>query len=143
MKPDTQVRTRACSLVLRKDQLLMVRLEDPVSKKQYLFPPGGKVESGESPVHAAQRETLEETGYRVHVDETSESLLRYPFHWGGTTYQCATYFYRASLTDDAPPLPVTDTEYHRGVVWLPVPQLEKELAYHPQLSQALRELLRF
>ena len=31
-------------------------------------PPGGRIEQGESPVAAARREFLEETGFEIHVD---------------------------------------------------------------------------
>jgi tRNA(adenine34) deaminase len=134
-------RLRACALCVVDKNLLMVRLEDPVSKRLYLFPPGGGIEAGESPASAAERETTEETGYRVRVDPASESILHYPFHWGGKIYQCTTHFFLAKLADNRPPSAVTDEEFHRGVVWFPISELRQELAYHPQLAEAVVKIL--
>ncbi len=51
--------SRLCRLRSR-GQLLLVRLRDPVSGVEALYPPGGAVEPNETPEEAARRETLEE-----------------------------------------------------------------------------------
>src|SRR6478609_7108920 len=93
-------RIRASVLCAHEGKLLLVRQQDPSSKRIYLFPPGGKIEPGERPVDAARRETLEETGFDVVIEEASESILEYLFDWGGAQVPCKTHFFRARLVSE-------------------------------------------
>ena len=133
-------RTRACAVCVHQGKMLMVRLEDPQTKRLYLFPPGGQVEPGETPAQAACRETLEETGYAVEIDESSDRLALYPFEWGGKLYDCRTHFFRARLAS-AEAKAVSDAAYHRGVEWIPVAAVAAEFAYLPALRDPILALL--
>lgn len=53
--------TCACLVAQQEEKLLLVRVRD----NQHWYLPGGKVESGESPEQALQRELLEEIGVVV------------------------------------------------------------------------------
>ena len=65
-------RIRASAVCVVHEHLLVVRLRDPATGAILHFIPGGKVEPGERPAHAAAREVLEETGLEVGIDEASE-----------------------------------------------------------------------
>ncbi len=134
-------RTRASVLCIHEEQLLVVRLQDPQTKRIYLLPPGGKIEPGEKPAIAALREAKEETGFDVILDESSETIIRYPFKWNGREHDCTTHFFLArlvSLESD----PITDEDFNLGIAWLPLTQLPSELAYHDTLRTAIVDLVK-
>ena len=72
--PDPKV--AAAGLVIRDDQVLLVRRAKPPQKEFWCLP-GGFVDRGETLEQAAVRETLEETGFIVTV-ENLFGLYSYP-----------------------------------------------------------------
>ncbi len=138
MKP----RLRASAVCEAEGRLLLVRLRDPVSGEEALYPPGGAIEPGEAPEEAARRETLEETGVRVLVDPGRVLVDRYPFTWGGVLYDVTTHYFAA--TPEAPPveqLPrVVDADYNLGAAWVPLDEALR--AIHPRVVDAVRAVLR-
>lgn len=115
-------RVRASVVCRTSDRLLVVRLRDPHTEVEAIFPPGGAVEEGETPAEAAAREALEETGLRVRVDAASLRVETYPYRWDGKDYDVTTHYFMAAL--DEPfvlELPkVVDAPYNLGAAWVPV-----------------------
>jgi len=141
MSPGTP-RVRASTVVVERGRLLAVALEDPETRRTEVYLPGGSIEPDETPSEAARRETREETGYHVTVNAGTQRVRRYPFTWGGVTYDCTTYFYAATIADpDAPPLPVDDAVYHRGVVWIALGDLRARFGYHAGILQEILALV--
>jgi len=139
--PPATPRIRASVVCRRGAQLLTIQAVDPFDGMHYLFLPGGEIEPGESPAAAAERETLEETGYAVRVVEPA-LVFDYDFMWAGKPYACRTYFFRAALIDPAAtPGPVNDDGYIQGVEWTPVAHVDKTFAYHATIRDAVRQLL--
>ena len=123
-------------------ELLCVRLRDPHSGVARLFPPGGAIEPGETPSAAAEREALEETGYRVAILDEPMRVARYPYTWNGVERLVTTHFFRAQLIGDKDSgAPVHDASYHEGVVWLPLDALDRELGFEPAILDAVRALI--
>jgi ADP-ribose pyrophosphatase len=60
------------------NRLLLIRQFRPPAKKFIIEFPAGLIDAGESPPEAAQRELLEETGYRCRVLHTSEPTFNTP-----------------------------------------------------------------
>jgi 8-oxo-dGTP pyrophosphatase MutT (NUDIX family) len=134
-------RERASAVCVDDGALLCVRLRDPASGIARLYVPGGGIEPGETPAQTAARETLEETGYAVDVDASSELTVRYPFVWNGSEVDCLTHFFRARLRGPrTPPQRVRDASYHEGVVWLELALLPREFGYHTAIREAVRAL---
>ena len=135
-------RIRASVVCVHRAHLLCVRLRDPHTHVARWFVPGGAVEPGETPAAAAERETLEETGYRVRVEQGSERVLRYPFEWNAVPFDVTTHFFRADLLDpDAGPSPVDDASYHEGVAWLPLEELAEAIGFNQAIHRAVTGLL--
>jgi 8-oxo-dGTP pyrophosphatase MutT (NUDIX family) len=134
-------RLRASVVCVDNGDLLCVQLRDPMSRIARLFVPGGGVESPETTVEAAARETLEETGFDVSIDTASELTARYRYGWAGVDIDCETHFFRARLRSSrTSPEPVRDAAYNEGVIWLPLSRLA-ELDFHAPIAQAIRALL--
>lgn len=134
-------RVRASAVCLHEDALLCVQLRDPHSQIARLFVPGGQLEPAETPAQAAARETLEETGYAVSIETDSELVAHYPFVWAGQAIECETHFFRATLrTHRHSPAPISDADYHEGVIWLPLPNLP-QLAFNDTIYKAVTCLL--
>jgi 8-oxo-dGTP pyrophosphatase MutT (NUDIX family) len=135
-------RVRASAVCEAEGQLLLVRLRDPVSGVEALYPPGGAVEPGEVPEETARRETFEETGVPIRVDPSIVIVDRYPFTWAGVDYEVTTHYFAA--TPEAPPaeLPkVIDAEYNLGAVWVPTDEALEAMAIHPAIASAVRRVL--
>lgn len=135
-------RNRASIVCVHRAHVLCVRLRDPHTRVPRWFVPGGAIEPGETPAQAAARETFEETGYRVAIDEARELVLRYPFEWNAISFDVTTHFFPATLLDpNAPPAPVNDADYHEGVAWLPRADLAAALGFHEAIYRAVHALL--
>src|SRR3989338_5204026 len=61
-----KIRRQATALVIPVvgDKILIQRQEQPHRRSAYLSLAGGRIEDGEEPLLAAQRELLEQTGYK-------------------------------------------------------------------------------
>ena len=135
---------RASALCLAAGRLLVVRLRDPVTGEESLYPPGGAIEEGERPADAARRETLEETGLAVRIDRDVELVETYPFTWAGVEWLVTTHYFAASLVGAFDPaLPVVkDVDYNLGAFWLPIDEALEALAFHPAIGEACARVVR-
>jgi 8-oxo-dGTP pyrophosphatase MutT (NUDIX family) len=135
-------RVRASAVCAHAGRLLCVRLRDPLTRVAQLFPPGGAIEAGETPIAAAVRETLEETGYRVVADVARAHIARYPYVWNGVERAVTTHFFAATLADpSAPPLAIRDADYNEATVWLALDALSEGLGFQPEILRAVLSLL--
>lgn len=135
-------RIRASIVCQAERQLLLVRLRDPQTGAEGLYPPGGGIEAGESPEQAAEREGFEETGLRARIDPRFTLERSYPFRWDGVDYDVTTHFVAATL-DRAEPLPsVIDAPYNLGASWVSVPEALEALAVHEPIRDAVADVLR-
>lgn len=137
-------RCRASAICQAEGHLLVVRLRDPVTNVEALFPPGGGIDPGETPAKTATRETLEETGLHVSVDRDVELVETYPFRWAGVDYQVTTHYFSATLDDPfnlAVPA-VVDAPYNLGASWVPVDAALEAMSIYPSIGDAVARLLR-
>ena len=136
-------RHRASAVCEAEGQLLLVRLRDPVTGVEALYPPGGGVEPNETPAETARRETLEETGVRIEVLPDVVVVDRYPFTWAGVEYDCTTHYFAAKA--EGPPgdlAKVIDADYNLGALWLPTNEALDAMAIHPAIASSVVEVLR-
>lgn len=74
-------------------RVLLVHWRDPLTGHEFLEPPGGAREPGESYEDALRREIAEETGLqRVEVGACTAEL-RHEFTFGGVDYDCMEQYY--------------------------------------------------
>jgi tRNA(adenine34) deaminase len=136
-------RERTSVIVVHKNTILGFHAVDPTSQVPYFFLPGGGIEEGESVIEAAERECLEETGYRAKVLPETAFERKYDFFWNGQSYACRTIFYVAELLEPwTPPKAVTDTSYHKGVAWVPTSKVREIFGYQPDILWAVQKLLK-
>lgn len=133
-------RVRTSVVCVHQNKILGFRAEDPANKKEYFFLPGGKIEADETAPEAAARETLEETGFTVLVDEKNSVDKEYLFQWNNQIFDCLTIFYPASLSSPFAKK-VQDTDYHLGVEWIEKSEVDKAFSYCPEIRDAVIEIL--
>lgn len=128
--------------VAGEDHLLCFRAVDPTSKQAYHFLPGGGLEPGETQIQCAERETWEETGYRVQVRAGSRISTRYPFHWDGQNFDCLTHFFRADLCEPWRPAgSVNDQAYNLGPLWIQTRQISELFSYGKEIQDCILQLI--
>ena len=138
-------RVRAGAVCREGDSVLMVKLRDPSTGVERFFPPGGAIEPWETPLEAAIRETLEETGYRIAPVEKNPMAIeaRYDYTWDGKTYDCFSTLFACRLDEPMrPPTKVDDASYHRGVFWIEISRLEEVLSFQKEIREAVLKGLR-
>lgn len=140
MKPGLTSRVRSSVVVVHRDRILTFRAVDPTSGEEYYFLPGGKIEEDETAPESAERETLEETGFRVRVVPTSNTDREYVFHWNGEDFDCLTIFYWATLISPIQ-TDVRDAEYNKGTHWVPLSEVGATFSYKAEILSAIQEIL--
>ncbi len=133
-------RVRTSAIVLQGEKILTFRAIDPVSGKEYFFLPGGKIESSETAPEAAVRETFEETGYKIIIEESSCIDKEYIFNWAGEDFDCLTLFYRGYLKNSMRAL-VNDADYNKGVEWISLSEVRNIFSYSEAVLEAVQALI--
>lgn len=133
-------RVRASTVLVHNGRILSFFAVDPSSQKEYYFLPGGAVEADETAPEAAERETWEETGFRVAVDPHSAVDREYFFYWDGEDYDCLTIFYWARLLSSLQDS-VEDRDYNKGVAWIPLGEIKEKFGYTEEILSAIEELV--
>lgn len=142
-KSEKNYRARASVIVVHKNKVLGFHAVDPASGAKYFFMPGGGIEPGESTVLTAERETLEETGYKIRVLPETEFHRKYDFPWNGKIHACDTAFYLGVLDENwHAPTEVQDADYHRGVAWIDAKNVDKVFSYNKDILWAVQKLLK-
>ena len=132
-------RKRSCSIVIQKEAILLVALRDDRAHKTFWVPPGGEIESHESPAQTAVRETLEETGYRVRPVQGKRPWPRpvsYAFVWRGTNYWTTTFFIPCRLESPERVSVGAREKYIIQAKWWPLKQGLNQLKHHPAIYLA-------
>lgn len=113
--------------------LLLNKLNHPDPHSRGFIPPGGKVERGESPVEAAMREVMEETGLVV-SELVYKGLYEYENSSTGARYMIFNYMtthFEGDLRSDSP---------EGTVEWVPI-EVARTLPMEAFLDESVRSLL--
>ncbi|MGW0903426.1 NUDIX domain-containing protein [Streptomyces sp. NPDC002853] len=85
-------------------RLLLLRWRDPFEGTWLWEPPGGGIESDETPLMAARRELAEETGLDPAAVLDQSVPVDRDVQWNGTRYTGTEHFFVARFTENQPPL---------------------------------------
>ena len=126
--------------------MLMIHWRDPVTNHEFLEPPGGLREPGESFEEAVRREIAEEAGILgvEVIDFVAE--LRHVFTFADELYDCRERYYLCRLVDPARTSVVVDLIEEKGIIgveWVRVHDLVDYPAGYlepPELLGMLRDL---
>lgn len=132
------MRERASAVCVNDGMVLLVRLRDPFSRRQFLVPPGGLIEKDEEPAATAVRETFEETGCRIELLPQISSVHDYFFDWNGRNIPCRTHYFGARLIVEE--APSRDAEYNLGKVWEPLENILANVERQGKINQIVHEL---
>ena len=136
----------ARGLVFDGDRMLMIHWRDPLTGHEFLEPPGGLREPGESFEETVRREIAEESGITgVEIDDYVTEI-RHVFTFAGQLFACLERYYLCHLVD-SPRAPASlDAVEEKGIVgvkWIKVGDLVEYRASYvepPQLLGMLRDL---
>ncbi|HEX2057097.1 MAG TPA: NUDIX domain-containing protein [Actinomycetota bacterium] len=124
-------------------RILLVHWRDPITRHEFLEPPGGAREPGESFEDALRREVAEETGVEGLTVARFVAEIDHEFTFGGRRYECRERYYVCRPTGGArrdTRLDPVEAEGIVGIGWWAVADLGASgLSLEPP---ALLELLR-
>ena len=85
-----------------QDRVLLMHWRDPTTGYTLYEPPGGGIDPGETPLQAARRELVEETGLDPAAVGDRHVTVQRDFVWKGRRYLGAEEFFLARFTGDEP-----------------------------------------
>lgn len=132
VKTPIQARLTAGAVVYRKNQgsieILCIRRVFPDGFEDITLPKGG-VDDGESLQNCATREVLEETGYKVELEEFLDTFeFRLHHNEKNMYYFGRSYFFLAKLTD-AEQKEVSHPEETEEIVWYPIDKAIEKMSF--------------
>ena len=109
--------------------VLLLHWRDPGSGALLWEPPGGGIDPGETPVEAARRELVEETGLDPDAVGEEWVTVERDLLWNGRHFVGAESFFLARFPEAAPALGrdgllPDEQENLQGYAWVPLGELE-------------------
>lgn len=137
----SQRRIRSSAICLRDNHILALKYQEPLTG-EFWGVPGGEIESGETPLEAAIRETYEETGYNVELIHDPELVIEYDFAWKDTLFHCRTHWFCVQPKRNTIHTPhAGDEEYIIELRWIPVDQWGSLFENYPVIQEAIEALI--
>lgn len=110
---------------------------------EYWLTPGGGQHFGETKTQNAEREVLEETGYRVAVGDLAcgrDYIGAHHYPDWDSGFQQTELFFWCELLDDRPDPSAMDVDANQsGVLWVPLPELVGSPLFPRRLARWLNE----
>ncbi len=127
------------------DRVLLLRWRDPVDGTWLWEPPGGGIDPGETPLTAARRELVEETGLDPEAILERSVPVERNVRWKGMQYVGTEDFFVARSTEERPsleragllPEEQANLDSHAWVLWSDLPDRVEP----PQLLAVLSALV--
>lgn len=134
-------------LLDEQDRVLLIRATDPPTGRQWWYPVGGGVESGESLQQAASREAYEETGLAELPEGTLVWTRDHTYQYDGRTSDVHEDWLLHSVQHfDPAPAGLSDYEARSvlGFHWWRAEELSRtsDTVFPPSLGDLLSALLR-
>lgn len=136
------VRVSAKALVYQDDKILCSHYR--AKNEEYFIFPGGGLNGEEAAEEAVVREVLEETGYRVQVQELVfvrefiPGRLGYAREFDEGFHQIELFFI-CELIDENPASPSEHDKNQIGCVWLPLAELTEKEVYPTNMQRAIQQ----
>ncbi|MEU9234082.1 NUDIX hydrolase [Streptomyces subrutilus] len=129
-------------------RLLLLHWRDAYDGTRLWEPPGGGIEAGETPLVAARRELVEETGLDPAAVLDRSVPVERDVWWNGKRHRGTESFFVARFAEERPPLTRTgllpdeqvDLEAHAWIAWSDLGSLADPVE-PPQLLDVLGDLM--